>query len=343
MSEKTTIYDIAKRLNITAATVSRALNNSPKIKKSTRELVQETADLMNYKQNKLALALKSGRSNNIGIIVPRVDNNFFGTVIRGIEEELYPHGYHVIISQTHDDPKRENENLYALIDAQVDGILMSVTDVSEANYDAFQNVLQKNVPLIFFDRTRPLEGVSSVTIDDFKGGYLATKHLINEGCRHIAHLSRDQSLEIFKNRFLGYKQALLDSGMPFKQEYVIPVKSSSLESGKEAVDILLQLETPPDAIFSSSDFAALGAIQELKERNINIPNEFCVAGFSNEPFTKFMELSITSVDQSPLEMGRMAARVFLEQIEKTDTVKIEKKVVLPAELHIRKSSTKTTF
>ena len=342
MSEKITIYDIAKRLNITAATVSRALNNNPKIKKSTRELVLETADLMNYKQNKLALALKSGKSNNIGIVVPRVDNNFFGSVIRGIEEELYPHGYHVIISQTHDDPKRENENLYALIDAQVDGILMSVTDVSDENNEAFQNVLQKNVPLIFFDRSRHIEGVSSVTIDDFKGGYLTTKHLINEGCRHIAHLSRDQSLDIFKNRFLGYKQALLDSGMEFKEEYVIPVKSS-LESGKEAVDVLLQLETPPDAIFSASDFAALGAIQELKERNISIPNDFCVAGFSNEPFTKFMELSITSVDQSPLEMGRMAARVFLEQIDKTDTIKIEKKVVLAPELHIRKSSTRTTF
>ncbi|PXY42697.1 LacI family transcriptional regulator [Flavobacterium cheongpyeongense] len=342
MSEKTTIYDIAKRLNITAATVSRALNNSPKIKKSTRELVKETADLMNYKQNKLALALKSGRSNNIGIIVPRVDNNFFGTVIRGIEEELNPHGYHVIISQTHDDPKRENENLYALIDAQVDGILMSVTDVGDQNYDAFLNVLQKNVPLIFFDRTRHFNGVSSVTINDFKGGYLTTKHLINEGCRHIAHFSRDQSLDIFKNRFLGYKQALLDSGLTFKEEYVIPIKSS-VESGKEAISILLQLETPPDAIFSSSDFAALGAIQELKERNISIPTDFCVAGFSNEPFTKFMELSITSVDQSPLEMGRMSARVFLEQVDKNDTIKIEKKVVLAPELHIRKSSTRTTF
>ena len=342
MSEKITIYDIAKKLNITAATVSRALNNNPKIKESTRELVIETAALMNYKQNKLALALKSGRSNNIGVIVPRIDSNFFATVIRGIEEELYPHGYQVIICQTHENPKRENENLYTLIDAQVDGILMSVTDVTDQNHGAFQNVLLKNVPLIFFDRTRHIDGVSSVTINDFKGGYLTTKHLINEGCRHIAHFSRDQSFEVFKNRFLGYKQALLDSGMTFKQEYVIPI-NSSVESGKEAIDKLLQLETPPDAIFSSSDFAALGAIQELKERNISIPDEFCVAGFSNEPFTKFMELSITSVDQSPLEMGRMTARVFLEQVDKTNTVKIEKKVVLAPELHIRKSSSRTTF
>nr|WP_315221724.1 LacI family DNA-binding transcriptional regulator [uncultured Flavobacterium sp.] len=341
MSEKITIYDIAKKLNITAATVSRALNNNPKIKESTRELVLKTAASMNYKQNKLALALKSGRSNNIGVIVPRIDSNFFASVIRGIEEELHPNGYQVIICQTHEDPKRENENLYTLIDAQVDGILMSVSDVSNENDEAFHNVLKKNVPLVFFDRSKHIEGVSSVTINDFKGGYMATKHLINEGCRCIAHLSGDQSLEIFKNRFLGYKQALLDNGMTFNEKYVIQSKSS-LEAGKEAVEILLGYDIPPDAIFSSSDFAALGAIQELRERNISIPKEFCVGGFSNEPFTKFMELSITSVDQSPLEMGKMAARVFLEQVDKTQTIKIEKKVVLTPELHIRKSSSRTT-
>jgi len=342
MSEKVTIYDIAEKLNITAATVSRALNNNPKIKEATRELVIKTAAAMNYKQNKLALALKSGRSNNIGVIVPRIDSNFFASVIRGIEEELYPHGYQVIICQTHESIKRENENLHTLVDAQVDGIMMSVTGISDENDSAFRNVLEKNVPLIFFDRSKHIDGVSSVTINDFKGGYLATKHLIDEGCRNIAHFSGDQSLDIFKNRFLGYKQALLDSGLDFKEEYVIYTKSS-VDAGKESVDKLLQLQTPPDAIFSSSDFAALGAIQELKERNINIPSEFCVAGFSNEPFTKFMELSITSVDQSPLEMGRMSARVFLEQVDKTDAIKIEKKVVLAPELHIRKSSTRTNF
>lgn len=342
MSEKVTIYDIAEKLNITAATVSRALNNNPKIKEATRELVIKTAAAMNYKQNKLALALKSGRSNNIGVIVPRIDSNFFASVIRGIEEELYPHGYQVIICQTHESIKRENENLHTLVDAQVDGIMMSVTGISDENDSAFRNVLEKNVPLIFFDRSKHIDGVSSVTINDFKGGYLATKHLIDEGCRNIAHFSGDQSLDIFKNRFLGYKQALLDSGLDFKEEYVIYTKSS-VDAGKESVDKLLQLQIPPDAIFSSSDFAALGAIQELKERNISIPSEFCVAGFSNEPFTKFMELSITSVDQSPLEMGRMSARVFLEQVDKTDAIKIEKKVVLAPELHIRKSSTRTNF
>ncbi len=339
MSEKTTIYDIAKELNISAATVSRALNKNPKISESTCKLVMETAAKLNYKQNKLAQALRSGKSNNVGVIVPRIDSNFFASVIRGIEEELHPHQYHVIICQTHENEEREIENINTLLNAQVDGIMISITNESEENEKTIQRVLDKNVPLIFFDRKKNMEGVSSVTIDDFKGGYIATKHLIDSNCKRIAHLKGDQSLEIFANRNNGYKQALLDNGIEFNENYVIRTKSS-VEAGKESVKKLLELNPPPDAIFSSSDFAALGAIQELKSRGIKIPEDVCVVGFGDEPFTKFMELSISSVNQSPLEMGRMTARVFLEQMDATENLKTEKKVILNPELHIRKSSTR---
>jgi LacI family transcriptional regulator len=342
MSEKTTIYDIAKELNISAATVSRALNNNPKISKSTCKLVMETATKLNYKQNKLALALRSGKSNNIGVIVPRIDSNFFASVIRGIEEELYPNKYNVIICQTHEDEKREIENINTLLNAQVDGILMSISDVSSQNDRVIKRVIEKNVPLIFFDRKKNVDGVSSVTINDFEGGYIATKHLIDEGHKRIAHLSGNQSLEIYENRFNGYKQALLDNGIEFNESYVLQSRSS-VDAGIIGAKSLLQLETPPDAIFSSSDFAALGAIQEIKEQGIRIPEDFCVVGFGNEPFTKFMELSISSVDQSPLEMGKMAAKVFLEQINNHENFKMEKKVVLKPELHIRKSSSKSSI
>lgn len=339
MGGKTTIYDIAKKLDITAATVSRALNNNPKISESTRKLVLETAAKMNYKQNRLALALRSGKSNNVGVIVPRVDSNFFASIIRGIEEELYPEGYHVIICQTHEDGKKELDNINTLLNAQVDGVLMSISNVVEENNQAFKRVVDKNVPLVFFDRKKNIDGVSSVTINDFEGGYLATKQLIKEGCTRIAHFTGDQSLEIFQKRTEGYKKALADHGFAFDPDYVFQIKSS-VDSGRQAIEKLLSLESPPDALFSTSDFAALGAIQVLKEKGIKIPEEFCVFGFGNEPFTKFMELSISSVDQSPLEMGKMAAKVFLEQINNTENLKIEKKVVLKPELHIRKSSSR---
>lgn len=339
MSEKTTIYDIAKKLNISAATVSRALNNNPKISENTCKLVQETAAKMNYKQNRLALALKSGKSGNIGVIVPRINTNFFGTIIRGIEEELHPNKYNVIICQTHEDENREIENINTLLDAQVDGIMISITNESKKNEKIIHRVLEKNVPLIFFDRKKNIDGVSSVTIDDFKGGYMATKHLIDQGCKRIAHLCGDQSLEIYENRFKGYKQALIDNGIAFDESYVIRSKSN-LEDGAIVTNKLLALKNPPDAIFSASDFAALGAIQELKTNGIKIPKDFCVVGFGNEPFTKFMELSISTVDQSPLEMGKMVAKVFLEQINNTENFKMEKKIVLNPILHIRKSSSR---
>ncbi|MBK0370757.1 LacI family DNA-binding transcriptional regulator [Flavobacterium agrisoli] len=337
MNEKVTIYDIAKKLNITAATVSRALNNNAKISETTRKLVMETANQMNYKQNQLAQALRSGRSNNVGVIVPRVDSNFFGSTIRGIEEVLQAMKYNVIICQTHEDEEREIENLNTLLNAQVDGIIISITNKSKENEKILKRITDNNIPLIFFDRRKNIDGVSSVTIDDYKAGYMATQHLIDQGCRFIAHLSGDQSLEIYENRFKGYSQALLDNDMKVNQDYVIFTKSK-VEEGALAVKKLLLLDQAPDAIFSSSDFAALGAIQELKASGKSIPDDVCVVGFGNEPFTKFMELSISSVDQAALEMGKVAAEVFLEQINNKSGVKIEKKMVLSPVLQIRKSS-----
>lgn len=350
MSKKTTIYDIAKKLNITAATVSRALNNNPKISEATRALVLKTAAKMNYEQNKLALALKSGKSFNVGVIVPRIDSNFFASVIRGIEEELHPEGYHVIICQTHDQKSLELANINSLLNAQVDGVLMSISNANDATKpnnpkeaiaieenSIFDNLIKKNVPLIFFDRKKDIKGVSSIVIDDFKGAYDATQHLIDQGKKRIAHLSNNRDIEIFKNRYLGYKQALIDNGIAFDDNLVIEC-FSKVADGRKVTQKLLDMKEPPDAIFSVSDFSALGAIQEILEQDLKIPEDISVVGFSNEPFTKFMELSITSVDQSPTEMGRIAAKVFLEEVNNDSKIKSEKHVVLSPELMIRKSS-----
>lgn len=337
MIKKVTIYDIAKVLNVTAATVSRALNNNKNISETTKKLVLETAEKMNYEPNKLALALKSGKSNNIGVIVPRINTNFFSSVIRGIEDELNPSGYHIIICQSHNDETKEVNNIESLINSQVEAIFLSTSSKSSTQ---FEKILKKNIPLIFFDRKKTMDGVSSVTIDDFAGGYMATQHLIDQGCRKIAHLaSGDFEIEIFHDRHEGYKQALLDNGIDYREDYVIHTKSK-IDEGKVAVAQLFELNEKPDAIFSSSDFVALGAIQELKARNIKIPGDIAVIGFANEPFTNFEELSISSIDQFPEEMGKMTARVFLEQMDASENIKIDKKVVMEPKLIIRKSSKK---
>ncbi|MGO4918092.1 LacI family DNA-binding transcriptional regulator [Maribacter spongiicola] len=340
MKKKTTIYDIAKALDITAATVSRALNDNPRISKTTRELVLATATKMNYKQNRLALALKSGRSKNIGVVVPYINRNFFSSIIRGIEDELYPKGYHVIISQTHEDKDRELKILQNLLNEQVEGILISTSFTNEEK-QKIEFLVKKTTPFIFFDRKLNFPDTSSVSLDDYQGGYDATKHLIDQGCKKIAHFHIDNGLELYKNRLNGYKDALIANGLEFLPEYVIPLKSD-MEAGKEAAEKLMKLPVPPDAIFSSTDNGLLGAIKYLQSLSIKIPEDFCVVGFSNEPFTQFLEPSISSVDQSPVEMGKMAAQVFLEQVESEQSVKIQKNVILPAKLIIRKSSSKST-
>lgn len=336
--DKVTIYDISKKLNISAATVSRALNGNPKISDKTRDLVVKTATEMNYKQNRLAQALKNGKTNNVGVIVPYINRSFFSSVIRGIEEELTPHGYHIIICQSHEEAANEIEQLNTLLNTQIDCIFMSVSKTTQ-NTTHIKKAMEENTPVIFFDRKIDVPGVSSVTLDDFRAGFIATEHLINEGCKRIAHLSGDINLEIYKNRFEGYKAALKQYNIPFKKKYVIST-SSKIESGVQAVAQLWESSDKPDAIFSAGDYAALGAIQELKERNVKIPEEVCVVGFSNEPFTKYMELPITSVDQTPLVMGKIAAQVFLEQVNGNQKFSIEKKVVLPPELVIRSSSSR---
>jgi LacI family transcriptional regulator len=335
MKGRTTIYDIAKKLGITAATVSRALNGHSRISDATKKLVFETAREMNYEPNKLALALKKGKSNTIGIIVPYINRNFFSSVIRGIEEELWPKGYHVIISQTHEAEEREKQAINNLINAQVEGIIISVSK-STKNIGHLDQVLKKNIPLIFFDRSLDLQGASSVTVDDFQGSYDATQHLIDQGCKRIAHLTLGRELRIYDNRFKGYRQALGDNGIAFDKNLVITLKSD-IEEGKLAAKKLMAQDSPPDAIFSSTDYGALGVIKWLTHNGYKVPKDVCVVGFSNEPFTQFMELSISSVDQNPLEMGKTAANVFLEQIRET-TVKIEKKVILSPNLLIRDSS-----
>ena len=333
---KVTIYDISKKLKVSAATVSRALNNNPKISSKTRELVFAAAKEMNYKQNRLAQALKSGKSKNVGIIVPYINRNFFSSIIRGIEEELGPHGYHVIICQTHENMETEIEQIDTLLNTQVDGIFMSISK-STTNTDHFKKVLKEGKSLIFFDRKLDVPGVSSVVIDDFKAGYIATEQLISQGCTRIAHFAGDLNLEIYKNRYEGYISALKEHGFKPDPNYVFTTRSS-IESGAAAVKQMWGLKEKPDAVFSASDYTALGAIQELRKNGVRIPEDFCITGFSNEPFTKYMEMPISSIDQTPLRMGKIAAQVFLEQVDSTQKLTIEKKVVLSPELVVRDSS-----
>ncbi|WP_379964319.1 LacI family DNA-binding transcriptional regulator [Epilithonimonas sp. UC225_85] len=338
--KNTTIYDISKKLNVSVATVSRALNNHPRISQATKELVVNMAKELDYKQNNLAKALKSGETKTVGVIVPYINTNFFSSVIRGIEEELSPHGYRVIICQSHDDATIEKKQLNTLLHTQVDCIFISISkNTSDMEY-VKKIVSTTNTPIIFFDRKKDIPGISTITIDDHKGAYQATEHLINQGYKNICHFSGDQNLEIYQNRLNGYISALKDYKLPVIQENIINT-GSSIEEGINAMKSLWKRKIKPDAIFSASDFTALGACKEIKNLKLKMPDDIGVIGFSNEPFTQFMELSISSVDQTPVMMGKISGNVFLESIKDNFSgITIEKKLVLTPMLCVRQSSSR---
>lgn len=297
------------------------------------------AKKLGYEPNTMASSLRRGRSKIIGIIVPYADRIFFSSIIRGIEEEVKKSGYNVIICQSYEKIENEIEDVNALLAAQVAGILVSIS--RETNrYDHLKKVIQKNKPLVLFDRTTESVSTSSVAIDDYQGAYTAVTHLIDNGYDKIAFFSGNRSVSIFRERFRGYRAALEDNGLPLNENHIIEVPSD-VDQGKQVTQRLMALPDKPNAIFSSSDFSALGAIKWLSQNNYRIPEDIGVVGFGNDPLTQYLDPTMTSVDQKSKEMGKTAAQVFLEQVEGKHS--IHRKVLLSPELVIRESSTKLSI
>ncbi len=333
---KSTIHDIAEKLNITASTVSRALNNHPRISVATKKAVQKAAEILHYQPNHIAASLRSGKSNIIGIIVPSIDRTFFSTVVRGIEEIANASRYNVMICQTHDNYEKEVATVNALLNAQVDGIIVSFAKET-TNFDHFLKAKEKGVPIIMFDRTNDELEMSQVVVDDFLGAYKATEHLIQQGCTRISHFTNVRKINIYKERLRGYKEALIGNGLPYDEDYVVE-GNLQLEDGREAMKKLLLMPHPPDGIFSASAYGIMGALQVLKEHGIKVPEEVKLVGFSNEPFTYLTEPSLSTIEQHSMRMGNAAAEIFLEEISNKDKKFIPQKIVLKPELIIRKSS-----
>jgi LacI family transcriptional regulator len=336
--EKITIHDIAKKLNITASTVSRALKDHPRISEETKKAVQKAAHKLNYQPNHIAAALRNGKSNIIGIIVPTADRTFFSSVVRGIEEIANQARYNVMICQTYDNYKKEVETVEALLNTRVDGIIVSHSKET-INFDHFKKVKERGIPLILFDRSNDELEVSHVVIDDYLGGYKATEHLIQQGCRRIAHFTNLRKISIYKERLRGYKEALLNNGLKYDESLVIE-SNLQLEDGHNSMQQLLKLKQLPDAIFSASAYGAMGALQIMKEKDIKVPEQIALVAFSNEPFTSFTEPALTTVDQHSMRMGNAAAEIFLEEISATNEKFIPQKIVLKPELIVRASSLK---
>jgi len=313
MSPRATIADIAKALKVTPATVSRALNDHPGISLETKTAVRKVADKLQYKRNKIASSLRSGKSNMIGVILPSTAINFFGEVVHGIESMAGSNDYSVLLYQSNELPALEKKAIEAFISAGVDGILASLAK-GTVDFSHYLDLKEHNIPLVFFDRASDTLGIPSVVVDDFKGAYAATEHLIRQGYKRIAHISGQQHLKIFNDRLEGYKAALVAHGLPARAEWVFQ-GDVSIDAGRHAVRHYLKLHSIPDAIFAVEDYTALGAMKELKEHHIAIPGDMGIIGFANEDFGEHITPALSTIDQQPVQQGKEAFKLLQELMQ----------------------------
>lgn len=336
--KKTTIKDIASVLNISAAAVSKALHDDARISEKTKKAVKQVAKNLNYQPNHLASALRSGKSKLVGVIVPRTNSNFFSSVIENIEEVLNKKGYNIIITQSNESFKKECDNIDTLLYTQVDGIIASMANET-IDLEHYEKVKSKGIPLILFDRGENDLNVDYIGIDDYNSSQIIVKHLVDEGCKRIAHIGGFKHTRIFNNRIRGYLDALKKYNLPLDSELLLE-SSLTKKEGRQKMQQLLNLKNRPDAVYVAGDYAALGALQILNENNINMPNEIALVGFGNEPFTEMVTPSITSVHQHNADIGKLAAETFLRYTKEKTINQSLKKQILKAELIIRTSSNK---
>ena len=327
MFKPTTIKDIALALNISTSTVSRALRGGYEISEETKKKVLDYAEKINFTRNPIALSLKERRSYSIGIIVCEVANVFFSQAIDGIESIAYNKGYHVVISQSHDQYEREVTNIQHLANRSVDGIIISLAAETK-DYSHIEKLHEQGLPIVFFDRILESMDTHKVTSNNVKGAFEATEFLISKGCKKIAHLANAPQLSITEQRKTGYKDALEKHGIPFREDYIKYCEHGGSMQGEveQAVKAILNLPEKPDAIFVASDRLSMACLSALKKYNPE--DDIIVAGFSNSDVVNLLKPSLTCVRQPAFEMGRIATEMLISLIEsKRTTEKFETKIL----------------
>lgn len=337
--EAVTIKDIARALGLSTSTVSRALRDSYEISQETKKLVLDYAQKINYHPNPIALSLKERRSRSIGVIVCEIANSFFSQAINGIESIAYSRGYNVIIGQSRESSEREMLNLQYLTSRSIDGLIISVSAETK-DFSYFQELSQKGMPIVFFDRIVDDVETHKVMVDNYKGAYDATMHLVNNGYRNIATLTNATVLSIAKERLAGYKAALQDSGLAVKEEMIKYCVHGGmiLEEVETAMGELLTLKKRPDAILASADKLTTGCLRIMKAKGLKVPDDIALVGFSNTDLTELLDPPLSVIRQPAFEMGEVATNQLLQLIESKRPVTDFETRVLSTELLVRDST-----
>ncbi|WP_086065405.1 LacI family DNA-binding transcriptional regulator [Flavobacterium saccharophilum] len=336
IKKKTTIKDIGDLLGLTPSAVSKALNNHPRISDKTKKAVQDAAIKLQYQPNFLSSALRKGKSNMVGLIVPRINTNYYSSVIENIEDVLNENGYNVIMAQTNESYNKECKSIDNLLNIQVDGIIASIANET-VSFDYYQKIKEKGVPLVLFDRGENDLDVDYIGIDDYNCSHLIVAHLAGQNYKKIAHITGYSHTRIFKNRIRGFRDAMQKFDLPIQENSIIEC-NLQVEDGRRIMKALLNQEKRPDAIYAASDNAALGALEVLLEEGIQVPEEMAIVGFGNEPFSTIIKPQISTINQFNAEIGKQAALAFLERIKNPEKKVSLNKIILDSELMIRSSS-----
>jgi DNA-binding LacI/PurR family transcriptional regulator len=337
--EAVTIKDIAKALGLSTSTVSRALRDSYEISPETKKLVLEYAEKINYHPNPIALSLKERRSRSIGVVVAEIANSFFSQAIDGIESIAYKNGYNVIISQSRESFDREVINLHYLTSRSIDGLIVSVAAETK-DFSNFKELHERGMPIVFFDRIVNEIDTHKVTVDNYRGAYDATVHLIENGYKQIAAVANNEILSITTDRLAGYKAALADHGIKEKDSFIKYCAHGGLISSEveQAVTELINLKTKPDALLALADKLTTGCLRILKAKNLKIPGDIGLIGFSNSDITELIEPPLSIIKQPAFEMGEIATDLLIQLIEsKRPVTDFETKILAP-QLIIRESA-----
>ena len=336
--KEVTIYDIASKLNISVATVSRGLKDDKVVSKKTRKKIFDLAEEMGYRSNHFARNLRQQQTNTIGVIVHELNSNFITSVLAGIEKVTTEAGYDLIITHSSESYIKEAANAKNLFHKRVDGLIASLS-FDTTDLDHFKPFVDKGVPVMFFDRVEQDGNNSVVIIDNYKCGYQATKHLIEQGCKRIAHVTSSLKRNVYSQRYKGYRDALFDHEISFDESLLI-VDDLSERAGIESAMKILKMETLPDGIFITNDFVAAVCMRTLKENGIIIPDDIAIVGFNNDAIGKLIEPALTTINYPGMDMGEIAARNMINHLKGISNIQNTNTIIVRSELIIRKSSLK---
>ncbi|MFG6684969.1 LacI family DNA-binding transcriptional regulator [Mariniflexile sp. HNIBRBA6329] len=337
-----TLKQIAEQLNISVTTVSKALKDYSDISPKTKALVKELAKTLNYKPNTFAVNLRTKESKTIGLIIPVIVHHFFSNVIRGIISQAEKKGYLVIILQSNESYELEKKQIDLLMSQRVDGILISLAN-GTANFSHLNEVIAQDKPLVMFDKIAKIVKCSKIIIDDRKAAYMATQHLIDTGCKRIAHFRGALLPQNSIDRFLGYKKALLDNNMSYDPSlvYICECGDMSFEEGKKNAQQLLKDHKDVDGIFINTDLVAIGALTEFNKQGVKVPEDISIVGFSNWFMSSVISPTLTTIDQPGFEMGKAAFKQLYKEMKAVKKNKpiVYKEIVLETAL-VKRESTK---